>query len=294
MKKNLAAEFLIFTLFLLTGCISASIPEYSVLENGDKTIAAKSELTEGDFKYRDFFVENIRNSYIPNFNEIIFSYIKNNCSTKNRKWVSYGEDIKKPSYKECIQLSKEQTDDNEFVISYIKPSKYVSGYAEIYYFKLIVDKDSTNKELFSKQLSNIRQLEEQKSNITQNIENYEWTINNCQAATIEKSRVVSVPKQVTKRRYHEPITSNYGVHNGGFQVIEEGYWEEYTVTEYVKETQHYTEPNPNYNPQAVSNAKKMLPVQQQKLQETNQNISKAIAQLRNLVPYKVYALNFEQ
>ena len=66
------------------------------------------------------------------------------------------------------------------------------------------------------------------------------------------------------------------------------------MTEYVRVTQHYTEPNPNYNPQAVSNAKKMLPVQQQKLQETNQNISKAIAQLRNLVPYKVYALNFEQ
>lgn len=292
--KGVLKITIFFSLLLLAGC--TSLPEYSQLENGDKQMTSKSEFNKWSFNYDDFFVKDIRNSYIPNFNEQIFTYMQGNCDYwANMKFAGYGYE-KKPSYKECVTLSKIndgalEGNSSTYKISYTKRTKYG---LETYYFKLIVDTDPSREKAFNDQLNYIRELERQKGQLNSEIEGYEWTIQNCAAPTIEKSRVVTVPKEVTKRRYHEPII-HFGSYEGsGTQVIQEGYWEEYTVTEYVKETQYYTEPNPNYNPQAVSNAKKMLPVQKQKLTEVSQAFNTAKGKLRELVPYKIYKLNFEQ
>ena len=170
---------------------------------------------------------------------------------------------------------------------------------QAYYFKLIVDTDPSSEKAFNDQLNYIGELERQKGQLSSEIEDYEWTIKNCAAPTIEKSRVVTVPKQVVKKRPPQSHMFMGGAARKGHSIptdLGTGYDndEYYTTTEYVKETQYYTEPNPNYNPQAVTNAKKMLPVQKQKLTEVSQAFNTAKGKLSALVPYKIYKLNFEE
>ena len=85
-----------------------------------------------------------------------------------------------------------------------------------------------------------------------------WTVENCSSPTIQKSKVVTVPKKIEERHWNPGSAGRRTNSSYGSSEIEEGHWEIYTRTVYVDEVQYYNVANPNYNPNAVREAEKIL------------------------------------
>lgn len=256
MKKRIGTVlFLLTFLLLMISCVT-SRAYFGIIDNGTKVMLSESQLKKEDFIETDFFVKNIPNAYVSDFNEIIFSsikaYIRDNPDSKIIH--PYDENWQKKDYKEIIGCSSipDGRDDNfnVFDILYVKYGKTEST---DYLFQLkIPDAYENNYEDFA--LYEIGEIDKAKKSF----DKAKWTVENCSSPTIQKSKVVTVPKKIEERHWNPGSAGRRTNSSYGSSEIEEGHWEIYTRTVYVDEVQYYNVANPNYNPNAVREAEKIL------------------------------------
>ena len=247
--KKIIAILAILTCVFAYSHADGSNAQITVYDYGRKIISSKSSLKEKDFTGTDFFVTNIPNPYYKDFNEMIFTWIKKNLGEK--EFYPRDSESTKPSYKEAIEIHP--CGDNSFGIEYEKVEKKGSA---IYYFTLCYDKQADDAQ-FREDLAFIEQMKK-------DLEKDKWIIENCSSPTIQKSRVVSVPRTVQKQVWVPGTASVYSARDGKIYGSD-GQWVTQTYTVYVDEVQYYNEPNPNYNPTEVSNAKIRYPLSQKTL-----------------------------
>ena len=286
--KIITVVFLVLTPFFMMGCASTR-PVFHNGDNGVKAVFSEAKLKKTDFTGTDFFVKNIPNAYISDFNELVFSYIKDNYEKTDDDFFAYGPEYEKPPYnfKEWILISEDKKNADQypetklFDVEYIKANKKGD---HVYYFGLVV----TDGKSFADALDYIKELFDYKSRFSKEIEDYKWTIENCSSQTIQKSRVVSVPRQVQEKVWNPGSIGHSSNSSFGSSQGDEGHWEVYTKTVYVDEVQYYNVANPNYNPQAVSTARAMLTESQEKLQFVNNELIRVIDSLWDVLPFDIF------
>ncbi len=256
MKKIIAILAILTCVFAYSHAFGSNAQITVNRDDGSKTISSKSSLKEKDFTGTDFFVTNIPNPYYKDFNEMVFTWIKKNLGAK--EFYPHDSENPKPSYKEAIHLYP--CEDNSFEVIYEKVEKKGST---VYFFFLCYDKQADDEQ-FRHDLASIEQMKK-------DLEKDKWIIENCSSPTIHKSRVVSVPRTVQKQVWVPGTAGAYSARDGKIYGSD-GQWVTQTYTVYVDEVQYYNEPNPNYNPTEVSNAKMRYSLSQDMLKEFEENL----------------------
>ena len=282
------SQFLItiwlLSVYMLCSCVSTPPQIYS--DGKYKVINTNSKFKQTDFYLTDFFVKDIKNNYLIDFNEIIFDIIKQNATNSHPDIFvdTYNDEHPKPTYKEQIVIC-----ENEEVSASPETKWYIIWYEKcgeksstVYYYDLMIDAKNYGADFYDA-LDYLAKKEASISEITKQIEYYEWVLNNCVAPTIERSKTVAVPQEIQERVWN-PGGVRLNTVDGS--IGEPGHWEVRTKIVYVKEIQYYTEPNPNYNPQKVAEAKTKLPDLRENL-EINQKIIDANS-LLNFLPFNIF------
>ena len=242
----------------ITGLILAGIEQenqkssavFSQLDDGGKVAGTKKTLKEVDFKGSNFFIKDTPNKYFTDLNVQIFNLIKKDL--KNGSFSPYPDKdyekyMKELGIKEAISYWP-----SDGIIIFYKEFQKKDGKNGTMSYGFAFDIDQQAYKEWSENLAYIKKCDEQ-------IESCNWTIENCSAETIKKSKVVQVPYEVTERRW---VPGDLGARTNssfGSTASTPGHYEYDTYTIYKEETQYYTVANPNYNPGKVAQAKQYLP-----------------------------------
>ena len=242
----------------ITGLILAGIEQenqkssavFSQLDDGGKVAGTKKTLKEVDFKGSNFFIKDTPNKYFTDLNVQIFNLIKKDL--KNGSFSPYPDKdyekyMKELGIKEAISYWP-----SDGIIIFYKEFQKKDGKNGTMSYGFAFDIDQQAYKERNENLAYLKKCDEQ-------IESCNWTIENCSAETLKKSKVVQVPYEVTERRW---VPGDLGARTNssfGSTASTPGHYEYDTYTIYKEETQYYTVANPNYNPAKVAQAKQNLP-----------------------------------
>lgn len=243
-KKIIVAVLALLSFETLSSFASSQIKTY----DGGRLILTKRKFSSRDFYTGNFFINEIGYS---SFNVKIFDMMKNIISNGTLKGLLVDYEINERFYalvKKGKVIDCLDTGENKKLITYYAFDKKLKYFVK-YTFALMVNESQYNSYADSiKALTSF--IDECNKNIDlceKNIKSCNEIIEKCSNPTIQKSRIVSVPYTV---EIVTPILGKAG--NPGTYTKTE------TYTEYRDEIEYYTVPNPNYNPNAVSKAKKDL------------------------------------
>ena len=225
-------------------------------DDGRKVAKTSKTLKEVDFQGSNFFIKDTPNNYFTDLNVQIFNLLKNDLT--HGDFDPYDDDdLSKELKKTMEQLRKINNEGIVFspadgTIVFHKSNQKVNGKKgeTAYSFRLDINQQAYKE--WNENLAYLKKCDEQ-------IESCNWTIENCSAETLKKSKVVQVPYEVTERRW---VPGDLGARTNssfGSTASTPGHYEYDTYTIYKEETQYYTVANPNYNPAKVAQAKQNLP-----------------------------------
>ncbi len=280
MKKINWIVFFVLLVFaaFFESCATTSFGELYVSDDIVKYAENPSKLKPNDFKNTDFFMENVPNDFVGDFNVAIFKKVKEEFAIAREEGIlgsvaaQISDAIEKNGEDEYLNYVLHMQND-------VKSGEFVDvlrhgniGIATRYFVYNEKLKDfEYNVSIFTLYEDKYKKALEQYGNLQNQIENYEWTIENCSSPTILKSRWVQVPYKVTERQW----VNGFWHADGGVP----GHWEEKERIVYQNVIENYTEPNPNYNPSAVNEAQKKLPIAKNNLKELKDALKTVPAQL---------------
>ncbi len=223
---------------------------FSQLDDGGKLVEKRKPLEDADFQGSNFFIKDTPNEYFIDLNGQVLNLIKKDL--KNGSFSPYSDKdyekyMKELGIKEAISYWP-----SDGIIIFYKEFQKKDGKNGTMSYGFAFDIDQQAYKEWNENLAYLKKCDEQ-------IESCNWTIENCSAETLKKSKVVQVPYEVTERRW---VPGDLGARtNGSFgsTAITPGHYEYDTYTIYKEETQYYTVANPNYNPAKVAQAKQNLP-----------------------------------
>ncbi|MBR0031536.1 MAG: hypothetical protein IJP61_04555 [Treponema sp.] len=259
MKTKILKFFIVPLLILF--CENAFSASKIYWEDGFKIIHASLYLYEKDFEDTEFFVINIKNPYFKDFNVQIFSELV--PFTKNKEGKHDSEVSK--------LLNKKKGTAIIFKDGIIKCAIYDKKSKDFKTWSFRLENDEDSYKAYGENISYYDKC-------VKNINACYQTIETCSPLTIRKSRQVKVPYTVMEWEPgsigHSNFTARNGISNSGTQI-----GRTVPVTKYRYETEYYDEINPNYNPQAVAEAKTNL---------DHWIIEKDNTQKKLVLPYRLY------
>lgn len=226
---------------------------FSQLDDGGKLVEKRKTLEDADFQGSNFFIKDTPNEYFIDLNGQVLNLIKKNL--KNGSFYPYENDKEREKY-------MKKWGEEESVVYY--PSSGIIIFCKefqekdekkgtmAYGFALGINQQACKE--WSENLAYIKKCDDQ-------IESFNWIIDNCSAETIVKQKVDYVPYEATKKRY---VPGDSGIRAGGgtgwtYTEGTPGHYEYDTYTDYREVVQYYEVANPNYNPAKVAQAKQYLP-----------------------------------
>lgn len=227
---------------------------FSQLDDGGKVAKTKRTLNEAAFQGSNFFINDTPNKNFTDLNVQIFNLIKKNL--KDGCFCPYDNDkehekyVKKWGFKEAISYWP-----SDGTIIFYKEFQEKDGKKGTMAYGFAFDINQQAYKEWSENSAYIKKCDDQ-------IESFNWIIDNCSAETIVEQKIVQVPYKVTKKRW---VPGDSGIRAGSgtewtYTEGTPGHYEEYTAyTEYRNEVQYYEVANPNYNPAKVAQAKQNLP-----------------------------------
>lgn len=241
--KNKIAIFVVFCMMLSQ--IFASDLFTKIFTSGDsRYIQSILILGSSDFENSNFFMKNINNSYYTDIDVRIFEIIqddsKNQKGTEERDLNWIPKEIKrKGDFIACFDVEK-----NEKTIVYGKWNKQKKTFFT-YWFNLIIYEDK-----YKEYESNMRYHEK----CIKNIEWCNWVLENCSSPTL---------KEVDY--YNARSTGDYMDATGGGA-------NDVSITYETLNRPKLSSSNPNYDPEKVAEAKRILPKWKQEKTNTEQKL----------------------